>query len=564
MFWGRESVSARGLFRLMKGALLLGLAAAILLSPALSRAQNARIGSESELDRAMQQNTVKERNDDLGNEQLNKVDKAELAAIKSFLASRKADPKTRIQQGEKFAAKFPMSRYLPVVYGELTTSYFLTGNPEKMVTAGTKALQLDPANVDVMSLLAMAISRRVKPHSPDAPDQLQTAETYARRTIELIPTFTKPSKMDDSTFERAKNDELALAYSGLGLVDIDREKYDDARAALTQAIQLNSGPDPVDYYLLGNADARGGSFNDAVAAFEKCSASGPLVEKCQAGLESVRHAMEPKDIESLSEARTKADGWYPQDVDDEAPEVASGTACPLDDVLAQAGKRIQELVANVDKFTATEIVEHQNVDASGQLRSPEIRQYNYLVSIEQMQDGYMNVEEYRDGGSSPDQFPDHIATVGTPSLVLIFHPNHAKNFKMTCEGLGQWQGHPAWLVHFEERADRHAAISALAMSGQTFGLRLKGRAWILADSYQVARLESDLMNGIPEIRLRLQHEDIEYGPVTFRGGKVQFWLPSSTKFYMDFRGHRFYRLHHFTGFQLFSIGIDQKLSDLKN
>ncbi len=548
----------------MRPALLLGLAAGVLFSPVSSGAQNARIGTESQLDRAMQQNSVKERADDLGNEQLNKVDKAELAAIKSFLASRKADPKNTIQQGEKFAAKFPMSRYLPVVYGDLTISYYSVGNVERMLASGTKALQLDPANVDVMSLLAMVISRRVKPHSPDAADQLETAETFARRTIELMPTFTKPSRMDEATFEKARNEELALAHSGLGLVDLDREKYGDARAELTQAIQLNATPDPVDYYLLGNANARARNFDDAIAAFEKCSVAGPLVGKCQAALESVKHAAEPTDIESFSEVRAKADSWYPQDVDDEAPEVTSGTACPLDDVLARAGKRLQELVANVDKFTATETVEHQNVGTDGQFKPVETRKYNYLVSIEQMQDGYMNVEEYRDGGSSPDQFPDHIATVGTPSLVLIFHPNHAKNFKMTCEGLGQWQGHPAWLVHFEERADHHAAISALAMSGQTFGLRLKGRAWILADSYQVARLESDLMNGIPEIRLRLQHEDIEYGPVNFRGEKVQFWLPSSTKFYMDFRGHRFYRRHRFTDYQLFSIGVDQKISDVKN
>jgi tetratricopeptide (TPR) repeat protein len=544
--------------------LLLSLATTAIFLPTSSQAQNAHLGTETELDRAMQESSVKERNDDLGNEQLNKVDKAEVAAIKSFLASLKADPKNTIQQGEKFAAKFPMSRYLPVVYGNLTISYYSVGNVEKMLASGTKALQLDPANVDVMSLLAVTISRRVKPHSPDAPDQLETAETYARRTIELIPTFTKPSKMDEATFEKARNDELALAYSGLGLVDIDREKYSDARAELTRAIHLNSAADPVDYYLLGNANARGGNFGDAVAAFEKCSAAGPLIERCQAALESVKHAMEPKDIESLSGAHTKADSWYPQDIDDEAPEVASGTACPLDDMLAQAGKRLQEMVANVDKFTATETVEHQNVGPDGRLKPPETRKYNYLVSIEQMQDGYMNVEEYRDGGSSPDQFPDHIATVGTPSLVLIFHPNHAKNFKMTCEGLGQWQGRPAWLVHFEERTDHHAAISALAMSGQTFGLRLKGRAWILADSYHIARLESDLMNGIPEIRLRLQHEDIEYGPVNFQGGKVQFWLPASTKFYMDFRGHRFYRLHQFTDYQLFSIGFDQKISDVKN
>jgi hypothetical protein len=294
-------------------------------------------------------------------------------------------------------------------------------------------------------------------------------------------------------------------------------------------------------------------------------ASGETVESSP---ESVRHeAAQPEPAVAPEQGskfvayprplRGKADTWYPADVDDDVPEVKSGTACPMDDVLLKAAKRIRELVDNVDKFTATEVVEHQGFDQVGRPRPPERRQFNYLVSIRQAASGYLNVEEYRNGGSGPDQFPDHIATVGTPSLVLIFHPNHAKDFRMTCEGLGEWDGKPAWQIRFEERTDRHNSISALVMNGRSFGLRLRGRAWILADSYQVARLESDLINEIPEVRLRLQHEDIEYRPVKFRTGKIEIWLPSTCKFYMDFHGHRFYRLHRFTDFQLFSVNVRQ-------
>jgi len=145
--------------------------------------------------------------------------------------------------------------------------------------------------------------------------------------------------------------------------------------------------------------------------------------------------------------------------------------------------------------------------------------------------------------------------VGTPSLVLIFHPQFVKGFRMTCEGLGQWHEQPAWQVRFEERTDSRNRISALVIAGRAFGMRLRGRAWILADSYQVARLESDLADEIPKIRLRLQHEDIEYRPVHFEEGKDELWLPSSTELYMDFRGHRFYRRHRFTDFRLFSVTI---------
>jgi tetratricopeptide (TPR) repeat protein len=261
---------------------------AIFFASGISSAQNASVGSESGLDRAMQQNVVKKDELMRPNGKV-KVNKAEEAAYKAFLASQNGDPATRIQLGDDFAGKFPTSQYLPGVYGVLTSSYFAIGDTDKMFTAGNRAIQLDPQNADVMSLLAMAISRRVKPTTPEGTQQLQTAESYAHRAIEMIPTMAKPETVDDATFEKAKNDKLALAHSGLGMIDIDNKKFEDARTELTQAVQLASSPDPVDYYLLGNADVQASFYNDAVAAYSKCADSGPLTTQCKARAESAKH-----------------------------------------------------------------------------------------------------------------------------------------------------------------------------------------------------------------------------------------------------------------------------------
>jgi hypothetical protein len=266
---------------------------------------------------------------------------------------------------------------------------------------------------------------------------------------------------------------------------------------------------------------------------------------------------------SSSGTRTNADLWFPKDIDQVIPPVAPGARCPLADVLSDAGKRIQELVRNVDKFAATEVVEHQNVHRSGRLGRPEMRKFNYVVTFAHGQGGYMNVEEYRQGASDPEQFPDHIATVGTPSLVLIFHPYHVKDFEMKCEGLGEWRGQPAWQVRFEERPDRRDSVSDVNIGSKRFSPRLRGRAWILADSYQVAHLESDLAEEVPKIRLRLQHQTVEYRPVTSAESKNEIWLPSNTELYMDFLGHRFYRQHSFTNFKFFSVKVQQTFGDPK-
>jgi hypothetical protein len=209
------------------------------------------------------------------------------------------------------------------------------------------------------------------------------------------------------------------------------------------------------------------------------------------------------------------------------------------------------------------VVEHQNVDRSGRLGVPEIRKFNYLVTIAQTPGGNMNVEEYRNGGSTSERFPDQIGTIGTPTLVLIFHPHHAKDVQMTCEGLTEWRGRPAWQVRFEERRDRRNSISEVDFGSRSFSLRLHGRAWILADSYQVARLESDLAEEIPEIRFRLQHQNIEYRAVRLPENKREIWLPSISELYLDFRGHRFYRRHSFTDLKFFSVKMQQTFGDPK-
>jgi tetratricopeptide (TPR) repeat protein len=218
-----------------------------------------------------------------------KVNKAEEAAYKTFFATQGGDPAMQIQLGEDFITKFPMSKYLPGVYSTLTNAYYATGNMDKMFASGAKALELTPNNVDVLALLAMAIPRREKATNPDYAAQMKNAEDYAHRAIELMPTLEKPPNVDDATFEKAKNDKLSLAHSGLGLIDLNMKKdYEGARTEFTQAVALAASPDPVDYYLLGNADAQDGYLNGAIAAFEKCSATGPLTAACKAREDSVK------------------------------------------------------------------------------------------------------------------------------------------------------------------------------------------------------------------------------------------------------------------------------------
>lgn len=268
-------------------------AVAFSFSAGISSAQRARSETESGRAWAMQQIAL-EKEETLYTIGKVKANKAEESAFKALLAAQYGDPSALVQLAEVFVTKFPTSQYLPAIYGVLTTSYFATGEMDKMFAAGARAVQLDPGNVDVMSLLAMAIPRRVKAGTQEGAEQLQVAEVYAHRAIEAIPAMAKPAELNDAAFAKAKNDELALAHSGLGAIAIAHQKYDEARTELIEAVRLASSPDPVDYYLLGITDMKGSYYQDAIEAYEQCAVPGPLMVTCKDRAESAKHYAETK------------------------------------------------------------------------------------------------------------------------------------------------------------------------------------------------------------------------------------------------------------------------------
>jgi hypothetical protein len=298
------------------------------------------------------------------------------------------------------------------------------------------------------------------------------------------------------------------------------------------------------------------------AAIEPAGAQS-LGDKAQE-FSSPANTVPPPDLPTPApSSRAPADSWAPPDVNSLEFSALDNEPCSASDIVPQAGQRVEELVHNLDRYSATEVIQHQTVNRSGKLNRPEYQDFNYVFSMAPGRDGYMVSDEYRNGNRNAEEAIEEVVTRGTSSLVLVFHPNYTKNFLMTCEGLGSWRGRPAWLIRFEERPESTHRMSAIAVEGRVYGIRLRGMGWILADSFQVAHMEMDAAESIPRIRLRLQHIAIDYGPVGVPGTRTKIWLPWNAELYLDFRGHRFYRRHSYTDFKIFSVKVDQEFSGIR-
>lgn len=255
--------------------------------------------------------------------------------------------------------------------------------------------------------------------------------------------------------------------------------------------------------------------------------------------------------------------WQPPGIDDLKPTTASSVVCPATQVIEESGKRVEEFVADVSRFAAVEDLFHQGLDNYGIPIRTEVRKYNYVATISEPQTGVLAVDEYRANKGDLSGYPDQISSSGFAALALVFHPHMRDNFELNCEGLGDWRGKATWLVHFRQREDKPNHMHSYKVGNREINIGIKGRAWISAETFQILRMEAELVNPQPDIQLLSEHQIVEYGPVPFPRKNTTLWLPKSAEIYFDFRKHRYYRRHSFDHYMLYSIDSEEKRKEPK-
>jgi hypothetical protein len=251
--------------------------------------------------------------------------------------------------------------------------------------------------------------------------------------------------------------------------------------------------------------------------------------------------------------------WSPSDIDATVPPVRNDVACPLGAILEETAKRQDEFVENLQRFAADDHIEQIDVGKDGKQHRSTKELAHYVAQIEVNPTGTYRVEEYRStkGASVPPPLVD----TGTAAFALIFHPRQVEHFDIRCEGQTDIEGVPAWQLRFEEIPDLDESFHSIRVKGQVYYLKLKGRAWIAADGYQVLRLQTDLIAPIPQIELQVEHLDITYAPVEFRKLNLQIWLPKQASLYIGYHGHRYERVHSFSAFQLFNVETQESVKE---
>lgn len=260
--------------------------------------------------------------------------------------------------------------------------------------------------------------------------------------------------------------------------------------------------------------------------------------------------------------------WDPPRVDGSIASLSTTPACSLPDVLNQAGQRAEELVDHLQNFIAHEQVrydskfvpENSNGFVSTQTISREnsggeslTAKFDYVVDL-QAKSGQIQVHEFRKPlPGANNEYLRAMLDKGLPVLALIFRPALQSDYEMRCEGSVHWHNQPAWVVDFHQKKGMRPRTLAMETGTKSYPLRIKGRAWIAANSGQVIHLETNLIAPVPEIMLQEYAFSVEYAPVKFQSQNVEIWLPLSVVAFRHDTEKHMITEHTFSDFQLFSV-----------
>lgn len=273
------------------------------------------------------------------------------------------------------------------------------------------------------------------------------------------------------------------------------------------------------------------------------------------------HAQQSDDADKKLKNRSLS--WNPPNVDSPIRSAGSSPPCVLANVLAQAGARTNELVTDLQNFTAQEKIAYRSSGREGFVLDGGSESFDYVVVFPHAQ-GTPIVEESRKPTRGDSESSIAGGERGLAEIVLMFLPNLQSDYEMKCEGSAEWKGQRTWVIHFQQRQDRPSRTSSFTDRGIVYPTKLKGHAWISADSGEVVHLEAGLMEVIPVTKVHQWYVAIDYVPVKFPTHDVTIWLPQIADSYYDFGDHNTIVFHTFTNFILFWTETDLKIAKPKD
>ncbi len=187
---------------------------------------------------------------------------AEFDAYKVAVANQ-ADPAALEKATDDFAAKFPTSELTPLLYRATMRGYQNANNGDKVLEAAQKVLKSDPDDPEALTDSAEVIAEHTHDSDLDKDQKYDEARKDAQHALQTVDTSI-PAGVAPEQVDAYKGLLKSTAYSILGTIDFNQEKFADAEANFRKSIDAYAQPDPVVVLRLALALDKQNKYPDAL------------------------------------------------------------------------------------------------------------------------------------------------------------------------------------------------------------------------------------------------------------------------------------------------------------
>ena len=235
---------------------------------------------------------------------------------------------------------------------------------------------------------------------------------------------------------------------------------------------------------------------------------------------------------------------------------------PLPEILEKVGAGVEAFFHNFPDTISVEDIQQQSLGQNGRVKNSLQQKFSYLLLTRAEKQG-LGLEEYREDASGSPSTPQGLKdgfmlTTGFASAALLFHPDYQTGADFRYLGRQRLDGRGTDVVAFAQRPKTARMIERFNADENSVLILVQGLAWVDSTSGELVRMRTDLLKPQPEVRLKRQTTEIQFGEVHFKEFASAFWLPRRVVVTVEWKGKKYRNLHEYSDFRLFKVGTKEK------
>jgi hypothetical protein len=236
----------------------------------------------------------------------------------------------------------------------------------------------------------------------------------------------------------------------------------------------------------------------------------------------------------------------------------------LRQVLSRVAENVRAFHTNFANTTSLETVEQERLKPNGSRQGRVIReQFRYLILTSSTSD--VALKEYRTDLEGRERELENrkaaafVKTSGFASMPMELSAQRQTEYDfkyLGSESMGG--GRQTIVIAFAGHPVEDAIAGQFVLAGKPIPIILQGIAWLDGASFQVARMQTELLAPLEFAGLTRLSTSAVFAEVRFQNSATALWLPQVVDVTADFFGQRYHNRHSYSDYKLFSVATDQK------